>query len=263
MLVDSHCHLDFPELAVEREAVLERAAAAGVGTMVTICTKLTEFPKVAAIAETHPAIWCSVGIHPHEAAHQPEATTAPLLERARHPRVVGIGETGLDFHYDHSPRDRQVEVFRAHIAAASAAGLPLIVHSREADRETAALLAEGAAAGPLTGVIHCFSSGSYLAEKAIELGFYISLSGILTFRNAKELQAVARGLPGDRILVETDAPYLAPVPQRGKRNEPAFVAHTARFLAELRGESPEAIARQTTENFFRLFGRARPVAGTA
>jgi TatD DNase family protein len=263
MLVDSHCHLDFPELAGEREAVLQRAAAAGVGTLVTICTKLTEFPRVAAIAEAHPAIWCSVGIHPHEAAHQPEATTAALLERARHPRVVGIGETGLDFHYDHSPRDRQAEVFRAHIAAASAAGLPLIVHSREADRETAEMLAEGAPAGPLTGVIHCFSSGPYLAEKALELGFYISLSGILTFRNAKELQGIARELPADRMLVETDAPFLAPVPHRGKRNEPAFVADTARFLAELRGETPETIARQTTENFFRLFGRARPVAEAA
>jgi TatD DNase family protein len=262
MLVDSHCHLDFPELAAERAAVLERAAAAGVGTLVTICTKLTEFPRVAAIAEAHPAIWCSVGIHPHEAAHQPEATTAALLERARHPKVVGIGETGLDFYYDHSPRDRQAEVFRAHIAAASAAGLPLIVHSREADRETADLLAEGAASGPLTGVIHCFTSGPYLAEKALELGFYISLSGILTFRNAKVLQEIARTLPADRMLVETDAPFLAPVPERGKRNEPAFVAHTARFLAGLRGESPEAIAQQTTENFFRLFGRARRPAET-
>jgi TatD DNase family protein len=262
MLVDSHCHLDFPDFADERDAVVGRARDAGVGTLVTICTKISEFPAVAAIAERYPAVWCSVGIHPHEAAHQPATATADLVQRARHPKVVGIGETGLDFHYDHSPRERQREVFRAHIAAARESGLPLIVHSREADEETIALLAEGAAAGPLTGVIHCFSSGIYLAEEAIKLGFYISLSGILTFRKATELQAVARTLPADRILVETDSPYLAPVPHRGRRNEPAYVADTARFLAELRGEAPEAVAAQTTENFFRLFRRARrPAAG--
>jgi TatD DNase family protein len=260
MLVDSHCHLDFPDFAAERDAVVERARAAGVGTLVTICTKISEFPAVAAIAERYPDVYCSVGIHPHEAARQPATEAAALVEQARHPKVVGIGETGLDFHYDHSPRDRQREVFRAHIAAARASGLPLIVHSREADEETVELLAEGAAAGPLTGVIHCFSSGTYLADESIKLGFYISLSGILTFRNAKTLQAVARTLPADRILVETDAPYLAPVPHRGRRNEPAFVADTARFLAELRGETPEAVAARTTENFFRLFRRARPPA---
>lgn len=263
MLVDSHCHLDFPDFADERDAVVGRAHDAGVGTLVTICTKISEFPAVAAIAERYPAVWCSVGIHPHEAAHQPATPTADLVERARHPKVVGIGETGLDFHYDHSPRDRQREVFRAHIAAARESGLPLIVHSREADEETVTLLAEGAAAGPLTGVIHCFSSGAYLAEEVLKLGFYISLSGILTFRKATELQAVARTLPADRILVETDSPYLAPVPHRGRRNEPAFVADTARFLAGLRGEEPEAVAAQTTENFFRLFSRARRPAAAA
>jgi TatD DNase family protein len=263
MLVDSHCHLDFPDFADERDAVVGRALDAGVGTLVTICTKISEFPAVAAIAERYPAVWCSVGIHPHEAAHQPATATADLVERARHPKVVGIGETGLDFHYDHSPRERQRAVFRAHIAAARESGLPLIVHSREADEETVALLAEGAAAGPLTGVVHCFSSGVYLAEEALKLGFYISLSGILTFRKATELQAVARTLPADRVLVETDSPYLAPVPHRGKRNEPAFVTDTARFLAGLRGEEPETIAAQTTENFFRLFRRARRPAAAA
>jgi len=261
MLVDSHCHLDFPDFADERDAVVGRALDAGVGTLVTICTKISEFPAVAAIAERYPAVWCSVGIHPHEAAHQPATATADLVERARHPKVVGIGETGLDFHYDHSPRERQRAVFRAHIAAARVSGLPLIVHSREADEETVALLAEGAAAGPLTGVIHCFSSGAYLAEEALKLGFYISLSGILTFRKATALQAVARTLPADRVLVETDSPYLAPVPHRGKRNEPAYVTETARVLAETRGVTPEEIARQTTENFFRLFSKVpRPAA---
>jgi len=263
MLVDSHCHLDFPDFADERDAVVERARAAGVGTLVTICTKISEFPAVAAIAERYPAVYCSVGIHPHEAAHQPSTAAADLVERARHSKVVGIGETGLDFHYDHSPRERQREVFRAHIAAARESGLPLIVHSRNADVETAELLREGAAEGPLTGLIHCFSSTKYLADIAIKIGFYISLSGILTFKKATELQAIARELPADRILVETDAPYLAPAPHRGRRNEPAYVVHTATFLATLRGETPEAVARQTTENFFRLFRRARPPAGIA
>ena len=263
MLVDSHCHLDFPDFADERDAVVGRAQEAGVGTLVTICTKISEFPAVAAIAERYPAVWCSVGIHPHEAAHQPATATADLVERARHRKVVGIGETGLDFHYDHSPRDRQREVFRAHIAAARESGLPLIVHSREADEETVTLLAEGAAAGALTGVIHCFSSGAYLAEEALKLGFYISLSGILTFRKATALQAVARTLPAERILVETDSPYLAPVPHRGRRNEPAFVADTARLLAGLRGEEPEAVAAQTPDNLFRLFRRARRPAMAA
>jgi TatD DNase family protein len=263
MLVDSHCHLDFPDFAEERDAVVERAHAAGVGTLVTICTKITEFAAVAAIAERYPAVYCSVGIHPHEAAHQPATTTADLVDKARHPKVVGIGETGLDFHYDHSPRERQRAVFQAHIAAARETGLPLIVHSRNADVETAEMLREGAAAGPLTGLIHCFSSTRYLSDAALEIGFSISLSGILTFKKATELQAIARELPADRILVETDAPYLAPAPHRGRRNEPAYVADTAAFLAVLRNDTRETIEQQTTENFFRLFRRARPPAGLA
>jgi TatD DNase family protein len=255
-LVDSHCHLDFADFGVELDAVVERAGAAGVATMVTICTRLTEFERVRAIAERYSNVWCSVGIHPHEAASEPETDAARLVELARHPRVVGIGETGLDYHYDRSPRERQREVFRAHINAARLARLPLIVHSRNADADTVELLREGASAGGLTGVIHCFSSTELLARGALALGFYISLSGILTFRNAEELRRIAREVPAERLLVETDAPYLAPVPHRGKRNEPAFVRHTAACLAGLRGQEPAALAAQTTANFHRLFAKA-------
>jgi TatD DNase family protein len=257
MLVDSHCHLDFDDFGPELPEVIARARRAGVGTMLTICTKVTEFPEVRGLAEANADIWASVGIHPHEAATQPATDTAALVEMARHPKVVGIGETGLDFHYDHSPRDRQEAAFRAHAAAARATGLPLIVHTREADERTAAVLAEEAAEGGLTGVIHCFSSGRQLAEKALDLGFYISLSGIVTFKKAEELRAIAADVPLDRLLVETDAPYLAPIPHRGKRNEPAFVVHTAAVVAELKGIAPEELARRTTENFFRLFSKAR------
>jgi TatD DNase family protein len=257
MLVDSHCHLDFPEFAPELDAVVARARAAGVGGMVTIGTKLTEFERVLAVADRFADVWCSVGIHPHEAGNEPDTDAARIAELARHPKVVGIGETGLDYHYERSPRDRQREVFRRHIEAARLSGLPIIVHSREAEEDTAALLEEGAAAGGLTGLIHCFTSTSLLAKRALALGFCISFSGIVTFRNAEDLRAVARDVPGDRLLVETDSPYLAPVPQRGKRNEPAFVAHTAAFLASLRGESMDALAARTTENFRRLFPKAK------
>jgi TatD DNase family protein len=257
MLVDSHCHLDFPEFAPELDEVVSRARAAGVGAMVTICTRLTEFGRVLAVADRFDHVWCSVGIHPHEAANEPDAEAAGIVERTRHPKVVGIGETGLDYHYDRSPRDRQREVFRRHIEAARLSGLPIIVHSRNAEEDTAALLEEGAAAGGLTGLIHCFTSTAVLAERALALGFCISFSGIVTFHNAEGLRAVAREIPGDRLLVETDSPYLAPVPQRGKRNEPAFVAHTAAFLADLRGESADVLAARTTANFRRLFPKAK------
>ena len=260
MLVDSHCHLDFPDFDAERDQVIARARAAGVGTMLTIGTKITEFERVRAIAEAHPDIWCSVGIHPHEAASQPDTGAAALAALADHPRVVGIGEAGLDYFYDHSPRERQAVVFRAHAAAARHTGMPLIVHSRDADEDMAAILAEESGGGALRGVLHCFSSGRALAEAAVGLGFYISFSGILTFKNAPELREIARDLPLDRILVETDAPYLAPVPHRGKRNEPSFVGHTAAVLAEVRGLSVAATEAATTENFFRLFDRARPAA---
>jgi TatD DNase family protein len=256
MLVDSHCHLDFPEFAPELDAVVGRARDAGLAGMVTICTRLTEFERVRALAERFANVWCSVGIHPHEAANEPDASVERIVELTRHPKVVGIGETGLDYYYDHSPRDRQREIFRRHIEAARRSGLPLIVHSREAEEDTVALLEEGAAPGGLSGVIHCFTSSAFLAERALAIGFCISFSGIVTFRNAEALRAVAKQVPADRLLVETDAPFLAPVPHRGKRNEPAFVAHTAAFLAELRGETREQLEAKTTANFRRLFAKA-------
>jgi TatD DNase family protein len=256
MLADSHCHLDFDAFDAELEEVVARARRAGVGPLLTICTRLSQFARVQKIAERFPDVWCSVGIHPHETTNEPEAPAARLVELARHPKVVGIGETGLDYYYEHSPRERQKEVFRHHIQAATRSGLPLIVHSREADEDTIGLLEAGAASGPLSGVIHCFSSTAFLAERALALGFYISLSGIVTFRNAEALRAISRRIPDDRLLVETDAPYLAPVPHRGKRNEPAFVVHTAALVADLRGVEPEALARTTTANFHRLFNKA-------
>jgi len=257
MLVDSHCHLDFPDFAAERDAVIARARAAGVDTMLTISTRLDQFDNVRAIAESDPRIWCSVGAHPHEAADHAALTTDRLVELSRHERVVGIGETGLDFHYDLSPRDVQERVFRAHVAASKATGLPLIIHAREADDDVAAILAETA---PPPGVLHCFTGGRGLAEAALGLGFYISISGIVTFKNAEDLRAIVRDIPDDRLLVETDSPYLAPIPYRGKRNEPAFVVATAAAIAALRGVSPEALAAQTTENFFRLFHKAKIAA---
>jgi TatD DNase family protein len=258
VLVDSHCHLDFPDFAAERDAVIGRAKAAGVGTMLTICTRLDQFDGVRAIAEAYDGIWCSIGAHPHEAADHAPLLAEQLLALTDHSKVVGIGETGLDFHYDLSPRDIQERVFRLHIAASRASGLPLIVHAREADREIARILEEEQ---PPPGVLHCFSSGRGLAETAIELGFYVSISGIVTFRNAEELRAIVRDLPLDRLLVETDAPYLAPVPYRGKRNEPAFVAATAAAVAALKGIAPEHLAAVTRDNFFRLFTKATPTEG--
>ncbi len=258
MLIDSHCHLDFPDFAPDLDGTVERARAAGVGLMLTIGTKLREFPGVLAIAERYADVWCSVGVHPHEAAEEGDVTTEHLIELARHPKVVGFGETGLDFYYEHSPREAQARSFLAHIAAARETGLPLIVHTRDAEAETADILAEEMAKGPFTGLLHCFSSSRVLAEKAVALGIYISLSGILTFKKSDELRATASRVPLDRLLVETDAPYLAPVPMRGKRNEPAFVAHTARQLAETMGISPETLATATSANFLRLFTKVRP-----
>jgi TatD DNase family protein len=225
--------------------------------MVTISTKITEFPAVRAIAEAEPDVWCSVGIHPHEAAAEPETSAEALAALAEHPRVIGIGETGLDFYYEHSPRDRQTSVFRTHAEAARISGLPLIVHTRDADPETADVLAEEVGKGGLTGVIHCFSTGRELAEKSLELGFMISLSGIVTFKNAESLRQIVRDLPLNRILVETDSPYLAPVPKRGRQNEPSFLVHTAAEVARLKGISVDELSRATTENFYRLFAKAR------
>jgi TatD DNase family protein len=255
MLVDSHCHLDFRDFAAERDEVVARARAAGVGTMLTISTRLDEFPGVRAIAERYPDIWCSVGAHPHEAADHAGTTAEALATLAAHPRVVAIGETGLDFHYDLSPRDAQARVFRAHIAAAKATGLPLVIHAREADAEVAHMLR---AERPPAGVMHCFSSGRALAEAALDLGFYISISGIVTFKNADELRKIVRDVvPLDRLLVETDAPYLAPAPYRGRRNEPAYVAATAAAVAALKGVASGELAAATTDNFFRLFAKTR------
>jgi TatD DNase family protein len=256
MLIDSHCHLDFPELANDEAGVLARARTAGVAGMLTIGTRLDQFDRVRAIAERHGHVWCSVGVHPHEAKEEGQRTPDRLIEAAHHPKVVGIGETGLDFYYDHSPRDEQAESFRTHIAAARESGLPLIVHTRDADRETADILEEEHAKGAFSGLIHCFSSGPEIARRALALGLYISLSGIVTFKAAESLRAIVRDLPLDRLLVETDAPYLAPVPKRGKTNEPAFVAHTAARVAELKGVSVAELEAATTENFFRLFTKA-------
>ncbi|MBV8792781.1 MAG: TatD family hydrolase, partial [Pseudolabrys sp.] len=238
--------------------VIGRARAAGVATMLTICTRLDEFGAVREIAEACDRIWCSVGAHPHEAADHACLRSDELVALTDHPKVVGIGETGLDFHYDLSPRDIQARVFRTHIEASRASGLPLIIHAREADREIARILEEER---PPPGVMHCFSSGRALAETALELGFYISISGIVTFRNADELRAIVRDLPLDRLVVETDAPYLAPVPYRGKRNEPAFVAATAAAVAALKGLDPQHLAAVTHDNFFRLFTKGTPSAG--
>lgn len=256
MLIDSHCHLDFPELTSDESGVLARARTAGVGGMLTIGTRLDQFERVRAIAERHDNVWCSVGVHPHEAKEEGQRTPDRLIEAARHPKVVGIGETGLDFFYEHSPREEQAESFRAHIAASRQTGLPLIVHTRDADAETGDILEEEYAKGAFPGLIHCFSSGRSVAERALALGLYVSISGIVTFKAAEDLRTIVRDLPLDRLLVETDAPYLAPIPKRGKTNEPAYVAHTAAKVAELKGVSLAELEAATTDNFFRLFTKA-------
>ncbi len=267
MLVDSHCHLDFPDYAEDRDQVIRRARMQGVGTMLTISTKLSSFAAVRGIAESDADIYCSVGIHPHEAANEDgggaKADTARLVELTGHPKVIGIGETGLDYHHEHAPRDIQIRSFRAHIASARQTGLPLIVHARDADADMAAILREEYAKGAFSGLLHCFSSSRALADAALDIGFYISFSGIVTFKNATDVRETAKAVPLDRILVETDAPYLAPVPHRGKRNEPAFVAQTAAAIAVLRGIAPQDLAAASTANFFRLFGKARPPEGMA
>lgn len=262
MLVDSHCHLDFDALAEDRQGVLARARAAGVGTILTIGTHRANHAVVKQIAEADPDVWCSIGIHPHE-ADSDSLLAEEIVALTRHTKVVGIGETGLDFYYDHSDRARQAASFRAHCVAARETGLPLIVHTRNADAETAEILREESGAGALAGVIHCFSATRQFAAAALELGFYISFSGIVTFKKADDLRETARFVPVDRILVETDAPWLAPVPKRGKTNEPAFVSYTAACVAEVRGEPVEELAARTTANFFRLFDRAAPPAAAA
>jgi TatD DNase family protein len=256
MFIDSHCHLNYKGLIEDQVAVLERARAAGVSTMLNISTRESEWDAIIATAASAPNIWATVGIHPHEADAHPHVDTAKLVAKAAHPKVIGIGESGLDYYYDHSDRDQQRTSFRAHIAAARETGLPLIVHTRDAEEDTADILAEEMAKGAFPGVIHCFTASQDFAEKALALGLYISISGIVTFKNAKDLQASAATIPEDRLLIETDAPFLAPVPHRGKVGEPAFVADTARFLATLRGVSVEDLAVQTSANFHTLFSKA-------
>ncbi len=255
MLIDSHCHLDFPEFAAELDAVVTRARAAGIIRMVTISTRVARHDQVLAIAERFADVYCSFGTHPHYAHEELNIGASELAARTQHAKVVALGEAGLDYHYDNSPRDAQERGFRTHIAAARATGLPLVIHSRDADADTARIIEEEAGKGVFPAVLHCFTGGTDLARRAIALGLYISFTGILTFKNSGALRAIAAELPADRILVETDAPYLAPGRHRGKRNEPAFVVETANVLAEARGVSFETIARQTSANFFRLFSK--------
>jgi TatD DNase family protein len=264
MLVDSHCHLDFPDFAEERATIVARALAAGIGRMVTISTRVKRFQQILEIAETFDEVYCSVGTHPHNAAEELDITADELVRLSGHPKVVAIGEAGLDYFYDKAPRDAQAQGFRTHIAAARRTGLPLVIHSRDADDDMAHILEEETGKGAFPFILHCFSSGRRLAEIGVALGGYVSFSGILTFKNSTELRAIAADVPRERLLVETDAPYLAPVPHRGKRNEPAYVASTAKVLAETIGVSDAEIAAITTQNFFRLFTKMpRPAEAAA
>ncbi|MDW9961677.1 YchF/TatD family DNA exonuclease [Sinorhizobium meliloti] len=255
MLIDTHCHLDFPDFEAERDAIIERARDAGVGQMVTISTRVKRFDTILAIAERYPNVFCSVGTHPHNADEELDVTADDLVRLSAHPKVVAIGEAGLDYFYDNAPRDAQAVGLRRHIAAARTTGLPLVIHSRSADDDMAAILTEESGKGAFPFLLHCFSSGPDLARIGVELGGYVSFSGILTFRKSEELRDIARTVPRDRMIVETDAPYLAPKPFRGKRNEPAYVAHTAEVLAQAIGVSREEIAEITTENAFRIFSK--------
>ena len=256
MLVDSHCHLNYKGLVEDQAKVLERARAAGVTGMLNISTRAAEWEAVVATAQAQPDVWASVGIHPHEADAHPDLGAQALLDGANHPKVIGIGETGLDYYYDHSDRAAQRALFRTHIGVARETGLPLIIHTRDAEDDTAAILAEEMEQGSFPALIHCFTASRGFATRVLELGLSISLSGIVTFKNARDLQEIAREIPADRLLVETDSPFLAPVPHRGRPCEPAFVADTARFVAELRGVEPEALGETTSANFFRLFTKA-------
>ena len=261
MLVDSHCHLDFPDFASERADVISRARENGVGAMVTISTRVRRFDEIRAIAEAYPDVWCSVGTHPHNAGEEDGISADELVAVSAHPRCVAIGEAGLDYFYDHAPREAQARGFRTHIEAARRTGLPLVIHARDADADVAAILEDETGKGAFPFLLHCFSSGADLARTGLRLGGYISFSGILTFRRSDELRAIAREVPRDRLLVETDAPYLAPMPYRGKRNGPAYVRHTAEVLAETIGVPVDEIERITTDNFYRLFSKAvRPAA---
>ncbi|MEM1039518.1 MAG: TatD family hydrolase [Pseudomonadota bacterium] len=255
MLVDSHCHLDFPDFADDLNGVVARAHEAGLGRMVTICTRVKKFDQVHAVARQFPSVFCSVGTHPHNAGEELDVTTADLVRLSAAPKVVAIGEAGLDYHYDKAPRDAQAQGFRTHIAAARETGLPLVIHARSADDAMIEILEEETRAGAFPAVLHCFSSGRKLAERGIELGLYVSFSGILTFKNSQDIRDIAGDMPRDRVLVETDAPYLAPMPHRGKTNEPSYTVHTAAVLAQCWDQDPDEVWGQTTENFFRLFSK--------
>jgi TatD DNase family protein len=255
MLIDSHCHLEFPDFAAELDDVVLRARQAGIARLVTISTRVRRHGEVLAIADRFPDVFCSVGTHPHCAHEELDVSAADLVARTRAAKVVALGEAGLDYHYDNSPRQAQERGFRTHIAAARETGLPVVIHSRDADADTARILEEEMRKGAFPAVLHCFTGGADLARRAVALGHFISFTGILTFKNSAALRAIAADLPADRILVETDAPYLAPGRHRGKRNEPAYVVETANVLAETRGVSFDEIARQTTENFFQLFAK--------
>ena len=258
MLVDSHCHLNYKGLVEDQPAVLARARDVGVTAMLNISTRESEWDAILATAEREPDVWASIGIHPHEADAHPDMDTAKLLARADHPRVIGIGETGLDYYYDKSDRTEQQRGFRAHIAASRETGLPIIIHTRDAEEDTLSILRDEMGQGAFPALIHCFTASQTFADAALELGCFISISGIVTFKNAKDLQAAAASIPADRLLIETDSPFLAPVPHRGKPCEPAFVADTARFMAHLRGVSVEDLCATTADNFYTLFGKARP-----
>jgi TatD DNase family protein len=255
-LIDSHCHLNYEGLVERQAEVLENARQAGVTGFLNISTRKREWDQIVGLAEQQPDVWASIGVHPHEADAHPDLGSAALVEAASHPRVIAIGECGLDYYYDKSDRAAQRERFQAHIEAARETGLPLVVHTREAEADTAEILSEAVRDGGVTGVLHCFTGSAELARKGLDLGFYVSLSGIVTFKNAQDLQDIAKWLPAEQMLVETDSPFLAPVPHRGQKCEPAFVADTARFVADLRGEDPEEFAEMTTTNFFRLFKKA-------
>ena len=256
MLIDSHCHLNYKGLVEHQAQVLERARARGVAGFLNISTRQSEWADIVAVAEREPDVWASIGVHPHEADAHPDLGAAALIDAADHPRVIAIGECGLDYYYDKSDRAAQRERFGAHIEAARATGLPLVVHTRDAEEDTGQILTAAVARGGVTGVLHCFTGSADLARKALDLGFFISLSGIVTFKNARDLQDTAKFIPADRLLVETDAPFLAPVPNRGKTCEPAFVADTAAFVATLRDEPLDQLAATTTTNFFKLFAKA-------
>jgi TatD DNase family protein len=259
MLVDSHCHLDFPDFAEDLDGIVARAEAAGVGKLVTISTRVRRLPALLAIAERFPNVYCSVGTHPHNADEEDGISADELIELTKHPKVIGLGEAGLDNFYEHGSSGAQERGFRAHIAAARATGLPLVIHTREADEQCGAILADEMAKGAFKAVLHCYTGGRELAMKAIGMGLSISFTGIITFKKSQELRDLAAELPADRIMVETDAPYLAPGKWRGKRNEPSYVVETAKVLAETRGVSLEELSRQTTENFFRLFSKVPAV----